>query len=64
VRRRYLGTIKALEGQDISRKVAEKLVAVLAEWLGQQDEEAQNPRLAHAISEGKTALTALRERLN
>ena len=39
-------------------------VAALDRWLGQQNDAANNPRLAHAMSEGKTALKALRERLN
>lgn len=60
----YLGTIKALKGQDISRDAAETLVAALDRWLGQQDDGANNPRLAHAISEGKATLSALRGRLN
>jgi len=60
----YLGTIKAINGRDISRGVAKKLVAALGRWVSEQDEMAVNPRLAHAISEGRTALTALRERLN
>lgn len=60
----YLGTIKALKNQDISRDAAETLVAALDRWLGQQDDEANNPRLAHAISESRAALSALRGRLN
>ena len=60
----YLGAIKALDGQDISRDAAESLGAALDRWLGQQGDAANNPRLAHAMSEGKVALKALRERLN
>ena len=60
----YLGAIKALDGQDISRDAAESLGASLDRWLGQQDYAANNPRLAHTMSEGKIALNALRERLN
>ena len=61
----YLSTIKAIDGQDISRDAAETLEVALGDWLGQQDNgEARSPRLNHAISEGSTALTALRERLN
>ncbi len=40
------------------------LGAALDRWLGQQDDAANTPRLAHAMSEGKTALKALRERLS
>ena len=61
----YLSTIKALNEQDISRNAAETLEVSLSDWLGQQNNgKAKSPRLDHAISEGSTALTALRERLN
>jgi hypothetical protein len=61
--RSYLGTIKSLDGPDISHEAATTLVAALDKWLGQQDGEAKNPRLVHALSEGRAALEALRERL-
>ncbi len=60
----YLGAIKALEGQDISRDAARTLGDALDIWLGQQGEAANNPRLTHAISEGKAALKELHERLD
>ena len=60
----YLGAIKALDGQDISRDAAETPGAALDIWLGQQDNAVNNPRLTHAMLEAKIALKALRERLN
>lgn len=60
----YLATIKAIDGRDISRDAAQALVVALDKWLGQQENATENRRLAHAIAEGKAALTALRDRLN
>ena len=61
----YLGAIKALDGQDISRDAAETLGVALDRWLGDQPVDRPcNPRLTHAMSECRDALVKLRERLD
>ncbi len=63
--RSYLAVLKAVDGQDISRDAAQTLVATLDAWLGDQTcAEPSNPRLVHAILEGKDAVEALRNRLD